>query len=516
MRIERTEAPYHARLQFHDAPSCERWLRRVPVKDSMLAYEMLAAQVALLSRSVRAGREQWRTLEVLYQRVSQVQADIARCYLTRPLPLSIMEYALWTSVVELWQALFGCYRACLEACLAPRASLGADVPLLSLRCLDLTRAMIREYHHAYREIPEALWRQLHSVYQRTEALGFAETGVTDPLAAAAPPRTCAGIFGQALLAHLANPYALSARQMACLEHWSGAWAAQLQIRRRPPEPGATALLAVDLASGRGARPASQVQTTTTIRYVALEQLGKSIRRTLAHLRRGADATSLGLGSDCRRAGTERLLTLLYIQWCGAGTGSPDGAREFIEEARASVGLAAAIRHIGAETPVNGGERSRAVRPLYLPATEQWRLASLSAPGFLTLARGTVSDAAIQHHQVVAIRRASARSVQLGVTQWLRTEEDGSLSVGLRLLSGTPRVVEFDTTAAQANSAEGSAGILLAVNPSVRMPSSLVVACGTFRPGRKLRLRGGERRAVRLTRLAEQGADFERAEFQFAD
>ena len=143
-------------------------------------------------------------------------------------------------------------------------------------------------------------------------------------------------------------------------------------------------------------------------------------------------------------------------------------------------------------------------------------ASLSAPGFLTLARGTVSDAAIQHHQVVAIRRASARSVQLGVTQWLRTEEDGSLSVGLRLLSGTPRVVEFDTTAAQANSAEGSAGILLAVNPSVRMPSSLVVACGTFRPGRKLRLRGGERRAVRLTRLAEQGADFERAEFQFAD
>jgi hypothetical protein len=55
--------------------------------------------------------------------------------------------------------------------------------------------------------------------------------------------------------------------------------------------------------------------------------------------------------------------------------------------------------------------------------------------------------------------------------------------------------------------------LLPAAPELRTPATLVIAAGTFQPGREIELLSGTARRVRLTRLAERGADFERAVFE---
>src|SRR5690606_34099673 len=200
----------------------------------------------------------------------------------------------------------------------------------------------------------------------------------------------------------------------------------------PVPPGVSTVLAVDLKSSAPAVPARQIAAESTVRYVALERLGQELRRVLTLLRQGEEPAKLGLGEGLRQPGCERLLTLLYIQWCGTALGHIGTARERGEDARAAVGLPAVCRQLGLESEAF---RSAAV-PIGAAAnlfTEQWYVAGTSAPGFLAVARGPECDERIQHHQLVAVRRRSAAHFQLAVVQWLRLDEDGDLAIGLRML-----------------------------------------------------------------------------------
>jgi hypothetical protein len=238
-----------------------------------------------------------------------------------------------------------------------------------------------------------------------------------------------------------------------------------------------------------------------------------LRRVLTSLRHGDDPASLGLGDDLRQPGCERLLTLLYIQWCGAGVGQLAARRERGEDARAAVGFDGVCRQLGLEGETFRSDAAAVpIRAFASPSTEQWYVAATHAPGFIAVARGPECDERIQHHQLVAIRRRSATHFQLAVTQWMRLEEDGDLSIGLRLLPGIPHITPVRLHGEAVDQGTQASALVLPAAPEVRTPPTLLLAPNLFQPGCELELLSGSLRRVRLVRLLERGADFERAVF----
>ena len=514
MLTEATGPTYYARLQFTDAASCVAWLESIPLHRPAEAHEMVAAQIGLLGHADMPALERLRILEVLYQSAGFLQEELAKRYVGRALPPSIVEYSLWNTVVALWDALFKGYNLLLRRSFKGERGLGAHAPLLALRCIECTAAAIREHHRVYRDVSSALWEQLHEAYAFAERHGLAAAGVADPLAAAVLVRTPAAAYGRILLAHLSNPYAMSSRQMAVMYRWAGLWESLVGIGPSPIAPGVSAILAVDLKSGAPAVSARRIEAGPLIRYITMEQLGQALRRVLASLRQGDDPASLGLGDDLRQPGCERLLTLLYIQWCGTGVGQPPSQRERGEDARAAVGFDGACRQLALDgQPFPNGAIALSRRAVGEPVTEQWYVAATSAPGFIAVARGPECDERLQHHQLIAIRRRSAAHFQLAVAQWMRLEADGELSIGLRLLPGIPHVTPIQLDGEPTDERAPSSAILLPAAPEMRTPATLLLAPNLFQPGRELDLLSGALRRVRMVRLLERGADFERAVFE---
>ncbi len=501
-----------ARLQFSDADTCAAWLDALPRTRMSEAHESLSTQVGLLLRSDLQAIERLRVIEILHQGAKELQAQLSEHFIGRALPLSIFEYSVWSSVVELWQSFYDCYAACLRRSVNGETDLVSHAPLLCLRCIEITGALIKEHHRVYRDVPASLWKQLHASYANAESQGFASIGVADPSNSAMPARTCTGAYSKALLAHLSNPYTMSPRQMSTTYRWAQLWESLVGINASPIAPATTPVLAVDLRSGAPASPAPADASSPAIRFVGLEQLGQTLRRVLTLLRQGHQPADLGLGEDVRQPGCERLLTLLYIQWCGSGMNPMAVQREHGEEARACVGFALILRQLASEAEAFRASGA-SVRTAYSPLTEHWNLVSINAPGFIGVARGPECDGRIEHHQLVAIKRRSASGFQLAVVQWLKFEEDGELSIGLRLLPGMPHMSAVRASATDAADASECAAILLPAAPEMRTPATLVLAPGTFAEGKTLELISGAMRKVRLLRVSERGVDFERVVFE---
>lgn len=513
MLSQRTGPTYYARLQFEDVASCVAWLESIPLDDVIEAHEMVSAQIGLTTRAELPAIERLRIFEVLYQTAMHLQAELARAFVGRALPHSIVEYSVWMSVLELWHVMYKGYQACLRRYLRGDQTLTPHGPLLALRCVELTAAAIREHHQVYREVAPTLWRQLHECYAIAEREGLHTAGIADPLRPGMPTRTAAGAYARCLLAHQANPYAMSLRQMQFIYRWTELWESLVVFGASPHAPGIAPVLAVDLKSGAAAGSARQFDAGPNVRYIGLEQLAQAVRRTIALLRQGEDPASLGLGDDCRQPGCEQFLTLLYIQWCGTGIGPFTApGRERGEDIRACVGLRGILRQLASDSEAFRAP-GRSVGTAFGPYTEHWNIVSVSAPGFIGVARGPECDERLEHHQLVAIKRRNVASFQMGVVQWLKLESDGDLSIGLRMLPGAPHVTAIRPTDTESLPAHAETGILLPAAVEKRMPASLLLAKDVFRPGREIDLMSGTARRVRLVRLIERGVDFERAAFE---
>ncbi len=511
MLTQPSEPTYQARLQFADADSCVAWLEKIPLARIAEAHEMVSEQVALVPRTPLPALERMRILEILYQTGRHLQEELAGRYIGRALPLSIVEYSVWSTVVALWQGLHDGYHDCLRRCVRDDAGLASHAALLALRTLDLTGAVIREHHRVYRAVPARLWKQLHEGFATAERHALAGTSISDPLQLATPARTCTGAYVKTLLAQLSNPYTMSPRQMNVMYRWAERWESLVHVGVIPVAPELTPVLAVDLHSIAPASSAARMEPGPAVRYLSLEQLGHTLRRVLALLRQGNEPAALGLGDDCRQPGCERLLTLLYIQWCGSGMGQLAGPPDHGEDARACVGFVTVVRQLASEAEAfrSGGA---SIRTAFSPLTEHWCVGGINAPGFISVARGPECEARIEHHQLIAVKRRSASAFQLAVAQWLKHEEHGDLSIGLRLFPGVPHITTIRAPASDLEPATSSA-IMLPATPEMRTPATVVLAPGVFAAGRELELDSGTVRRVRLVRLAERGVDFERVVYE---
>ncbi len=171
--------------------------------------------------------------------------------------------------------------------------------------------------------------------------------------------SCAAAYCRALLAQLANPFAMSGRQMEFLTRWIEKWSAQLSFALQPLPASAIPSLGINLAGSAGPVFAEGLNPAASLRYLDLEQISRTLRQVITLLKQGQTPAELGLGDDARQPGCENLLMLLYIQWCRAGTSRGKERGLTRDRAQVCLGMHAAHFYIsGRSFRVPGSSLSR--------------------------------------------------------------------------------------------------------------------------------------------------------------
>ncbi len=516
-----------APLQFNDVASCKRWIQSLPLTNVQAAHQSLAQQIALVRQAGIAPVEVLRIMEALREPVAYAQNELARKYAGKALPLDPAEAATWKRVIGLWQDVIDTYSWCRAAQARGDTALDQHAALIVLRCLQHWVCVLIDHHRIYSQLPGALWKKLHQLYAFAEQSGFARVAIGDSSPTTDPNSTCLAAYCRALLGQLANPFALSGRQMDFVSRWIEKWSGAINLASQPLPPSSIPALAVDLGGEHGPVLAEALEPVSSLRYIDLEPLGRTLRQIITSLKKGQTPAELGLGDDARQPGCENLLMLLYIQWCRAGTARTEARNPREEKAQVCLGMNAAHFYIsGRAFRAPGASLSRQeehdmqlfghisertqqmLASTDSSAVEAWDLVNQSASGFLCMMREPNAQMRISHNQLVAARRSSSKLFYLGIVQWLRLEENEELSVGIRLFASIPRPVAVRPTNFNMPGVKGfERGLLL---PEIApTPATLILPSGWFQPGRSIELHANQKRAVKLVDLLEKGADFDR-------
>ena len=511
-------------LQFADSSSCKRWIEQLTLTNVQLTQQVLATQLAALGAAQLQPLERLKILEALRDPVHFVQTELAKRYAAKPLPLEPGEAAAWNNVIGLWQEMSRNYQQCLKAYREGDLAIAPHAALVTLRCLRLLGCTLSDYYYVYRQTPGALWHALHELYAFAESHGFARIRVQDSFGRREPDSSCTESYIQVLLAQLANPYALSVRQMSFVARWLERWATLVGLASQPLPTSPIPSLAVDLTGSGSVVFGAGLDPHPGLRYLDLEQLSKTLRQTINLLKQGQTPGQLGLGDDARQPGCENLLMLLYVQWCRAGTARSEERSESDEPAQVCFGLAAAHQQIsGGRSFRQPGElTAREKQDMdtygYITRTDQakddslelWQIVNHSPSGFMCMQREPNGSGRVSHNQLLAVRRPTGRNFHLGMVQWLRMEESGELYCGVRLFPGAPHAISIrPSNFAPAGADRYERALLLPEVPAPATPATLILPAGWFQSGRFVELFSDRKQVAKLLNLLEKGGDFDR-------
>lgn len=521
--------------QFSDARACRQWLAALPLTNIALAHTALTAQLEQLNRAAISPLERLKISELLREPVAFVQQEMAKKYVEKPLPFEAGQRHAWNSVAALWAALDEAYRLSLRACLEGDQGVAGHIALLTQRRLRYVGLQMMERYRAQREVERGLWQQAHELYALAERQDYALHAIQDGLNTQAEATTCSAAYAQILLADLADPYSLTARQLVLLERWLDKWALRATLAAAPPDGGALAVVGVDLGSAAGPAMIANGQTLDYPRYLDTEQIALTFRKRIKRLRKGESPAALGLGEGCAAPDCEALLASLYQRWCEAAPKRrlftrPSGA----DQAHVALGMAAIHFFLGGEQAFKPpGEKEklsqREIEDLQFFGRiseqtekrqlselgftlETWRIRDESAPG-LRLLRAAENGMRLSRKKLVAVRPTDSSAYALGIIERLLLTLDDGLDIGVRLLPGAPLAIAARPAplAGEAASKHVQA-FLLPDMPVLGEAASAVLPAGWFAPGRRVEIHGAAPRAVRLISLIESGSDYERVEF----
>src|SRR5690349_1855549 len=302
---------------FSDAAGCRAWLARLPRANPAQCHAVLAAEARRLPAAAMAPAAKFEILELLREPVAEAQAEMVKHCRGKPLPLADKDREAWDSAVGLWQAMAAGYDALIDAMAGSAPDLAIHAQVICQRALRYTAAAMFEYCHIYHAVSGALWQQLHRFYVFSENAGLASAPVKDAVGRRAPDTSCAATYAHALLVHLSQPDALTGELLDIVDRWLERWESLVSLSPEPLPQGNIPALAVNVSSQKGAGLAKQMPSAG-VRHLNLEPLGKALRQATAALKQQTPA-QLGLG-NLSREGCEKLLLLLHLQWCAAGTG----------------------------------------------------------------------------------------------------------------------------------------------------------------------------------------------------
>lgn len=524
-------SPASTQMQFTDAVSCARWIGTLPLTNVQLVQQMLSDQIAALAKADLSALERLKMIEALKETVMFAQAELAKRYIGKPLPLDQTDANAWQSVTGLWRALGAAYQVCLDAYRAGDLAVAPHAALLTLRCLRTAAFGLFEHYQVYLEPDATTWRGFHALFAFAEEQGLARVRVQDTFAKRDADSSCAEAYVQGLMANLANPYSLSVRQIAFLRRWLEKWSSQVDLSRQPLPPGQIPALAVDFAKEAPPGLAAQITHSASVRYLDLESLSKSLRQTINLLKQGQTPGQLGLGDDARQPGCENLIMLLYLQWCRAGTLRTEQRSPAAEPAEVCFGITDAFKLLGGEEPAkqdvefNARDKwevenlgfsvrlSNTAKQAAVKKSEAWQILNQSNSGFMCMLREAGGVMRMMHNQLLGIRRG-AEPPRLGTVQWIRVSSANETQCGIRLFPGAPRPIKVRP--ANFNVPKGQEYEQALLTAAVAMPAapiSMILPAGWFQSGRLLELQGevqdDKKRLAKLLNLIERGADFDR-------
>jgi len=514
-------------LHVTDSNACKRWIGQLPLTNVQQAQQAMTAQLQALANTPLPAHDRLKILELLKQPIVFIQSESAKRYAGKAVPLAPQETATWNHTMALWQKLSGNYEQCLKAYREGDLAIAPHAALVTMRCLRLIGQMMFDYYRTYSRMPGTLWRELHELYAFAEQHGFARIRIQDSFSRHDPDSSCAEAYVLALLAHLANPYSLSARQLGFAERWLEKWSSLVGLSPQPPLPGPIPLLAVDLARPEGILLAQEMAAQASMRYLDLEPLSKTLRQTINCLKQGQLPAEQGLGEDAKQPGCENLLMLLYVHWCRAGASRTEG-RELAEEpVEVCFGITAAHRQIGGREFRQPGELSSRekqdmdtfgfiVRPDHgqtthaEPGIESWQLINHSASGFMCILRQPDAKGRIGHNQLIAVRRRGSKHFRVGMIQWLRMDDGTDLRCGIRLFPGVPRAIAVrHSNPSPTGPNRYECALLLPEIPAPATPATLILPPGWFQNGRFIEMHTDRKQIAKLLNLIEKGSDFDR-------
>jgi hypothetical protein len=515
---------------FNDAGSAGRWMKALPLSTVGQAYEMLLGQLRALTASEMGPRDRATIAELAREPVAHLHAELARRYAGRPQPLDERETDAADQAVALWQALWIQYSVCLRPLLEGSTELKGVKAKLLQRALYVGKQLI-VVHGLARRVPDAeLWQELHAYYRLAEMLDCTTASVSDHLMPGAEGLSCYSTYSHALLLALADPYALSARQIELTDRWLGLWARKLFPYAKQRETEGP-IIVVDLEGAHGAMLAATAASARgpSWRFGYPAKLSTSVRGRLKRLASGASPADLQLGEDVSAEAASALLAHLDAQWHQVGGGANRKRSKAVEIAAGGIESAyfrvggRSFRHVdplGRDSDPTkylqtvGGisdfdrrkdeaERSWPWEKWY--GNCEWREASLRHQG------------ASAYHwfldQLVVVRDEG--ETRLGHISRVAVETDGAIGIAVRLWAGAPKV--FAVRLVNPNRTEEPPVAALILEDAPEEATTLVLSPRAFIPNRIMRCdEPGPMRKFKLTRILQRGGDFERVAFEPVD
>ena len=513
-------------LAFADSDGAAKFLKALVLQSVPQAYDALLGQLRAVAAADFPPRERGKIAEHARDQAAHLNTELARRYAGKPQPLGQREHEAAEQAIAMWQALWEQYSACLKPLLEGDPDLQGVKAKVLQRGLYIGKQLVLVHGLARRTPPATLWQELHAYYRLAEMLDCTVAAVSDDLMPQAVGISCYSTYAHALLLGLADPCALSVRQIELADRWLGQWARKVFPYLQQRETEGPVLL-IDLDSAEGARVVRDVPpASTSLRYAYPGKIATSVRGRLKRLAGGASPAELQLGHDASAEQCVALLAHLEERWCNPAR--PVRPRAEPVELVAG-GIAAAYFRVSGRTfdrqdPLGrmtflGAQHLQTLGALTdydrhkEEAERNWpweRWQGERDCADLSLARREPGHYRWFFDQLVVVREDER--LELGYVTRVESPGSGAPALSVRTWPGSPRTVAMRTVSTLFNEEPPTPALLLSDAPDE--PATLVVGPRTFTAGRVMRSvdRGAERK-FRLTRLVQRGADFERVAFE---
>ena len=515
-------------LAFSDAHGASKWSKSLMIVGVAPKFEAIHGQLKALAGAEFAPRERATIAEIMREQVVLLHTELARRYAGKPQPAADRDLEAADQAIALWQALWEQYSACLKPLLAGDQELQGVKAKLLQRGLYVGKQMILVRGLARRVSPASVWQELHAYYRLAEMLDCAVTAVSDDLAPNAVGISCYATFAHALLLDLADPCAMTIRQIELTDRWLGQWARKVFPYARQRETEGP-LIVVNLEGTTGAQlvTASPHDPPPSLRFGYPGKLATSVRGRLKRLAAGASPAELQLGQDTSVEGSAALLKYLDTRWYQTRSHAPDEHRTSLE--LTAGGVNAAYYRVGGRTfdrqdPLGRLSFQGASHLQTLGALTDYdrhkEEAERNWPWERWQGRYDGRDANLARSdgggyrwfldQLVVAR--DAEKVRLGYVTRVAFDPGGDLSLSIAFWPGMPKTASVRPQSIAFSEEPPMPALLLAETSGA--PATIIVPPRTFNAGRVLRtMDSGPERKFRLLRLAQRGGDFERIEFE---
>jgi hypothetical protein len=514
-------------LAFADVDGAKRWAKSLPLLSVGQAYDTFMGQLKALASASVAPRERATFVEILREPALHLHTELARRYAGKPQPAAEREFDAAEHAIALWQGMWEQYSLCLKPLLEGDADLAGVKSKLLQRGLLVGKQLVLVHGLARRVPPPSVWQELHAYYRIAEMLDCAVQAVSDDHAAEAVGLSCYSTWSHAVLLAMADPWAMTVRQIEVVDRLLGAWARKVfpYAQQRDTE-GLVMLVDLDVGAGATLLVAAPQEVTESMRFCYPGKLATSVRGRLKRLAQGASPAELSLGHDISTDQAVRLLSHLDAHWyqlkpareaqrltvemCAGGVPGAYfrvGGRTFDRKdplGRLSYQNSQHLATLGALTDYDRF-REQAERTLPWERWQglyEWREASLVRVG------GSTHRWFLE--QLVTLR--DDERTRLGYVTRISLDGDSTLSANVRLWAGSARAMAVRSL--QSAFSEDPPMPLVELVECPEEPASLIVPSRTFVPGRQLRsMNSGPERRFKLTKLLQRGADFERVAFE---